>query len=58
MARTTTELSLGQIEQARMSIRSGWTDRCREKRRRVAHARLDWLARLLRKQIVTTAEIP
>jgi hypothetical protein len=58
MERTPTKPSIGQIERARMSIRNGWTDRCREKRRRAAYARLDWLARLLRKQIVTTAEIP
>lgn len=53
MARTGTNPAIDQIEQARVSIRNGWTQRCREKRRREARARLVWLAGLLRKQIVT-----
>jgi hypothetical protein len=43
--------SIGQIEKARISIQNRWTRTGRENRRREAHARLDWLAGLLRKQV-------
>jgi hypothetical protein len=55
MATTTSEPSIAQIEQARISIRNGWTHGCREQRRREAHARLDWLAGLLKQQISSEA---
>jgi len=51
MARTAPNPSIGQIEQARISIQNGWTHGRREKRRSEAHAKLDWFAGLLSKQV-------
>jgi hypothetical protein len=55
MTTTAFKPSMGQIERARVSIQNAWTRGCREKRRREAYARQDWLAEILRDRVSPVA---